>query len=226
MKKITFLVLTFFLCTSFKVGPKNYRTVSPGDVIDVYISEDGPENFDELKNKRLGPSIYVLDTDNDNRLVKAIISKPVDEKKIDYKVEYINLNIQQSQEMTVPSYFTLDSKSIFEIKRYSKYFIIVLVLLFFLALVAYVYKKITESRKRKTVKNEMRNSILKARERKDFEQIYRIRKELKVIFCLSHKEMKDFETTMNRFQYQKTWTDEDFNVVKKQVEKIKNSIGI
>lgn len=227
MKRLI-LILISLLFFGFDVGPRKFQAVDPGDIIEVYVSEEAPEDLGELKNKRLGNKLYVLSVDNDNRLLKVIITKEPKEgeQKDSVAVNYINLQFNPDSSPTVPQYFTLETGNEFKIREYIWYVLPIIVLIILVLAYRFFNPWIRLKIKKRKEKNELREMVLNAQAREDYEKIYKVRKQLKAVFSLSTKEISDFEKVMNSYQYRKDWNGDELDTVVKSVNKLKEAVRI
>lgn len=221
--------ILLILIMSFAAFGEEYELVSlekgeksTGDIVEFSIDNISLSKVRSLKNTRVNKLLYILDSyeKNDTIIIEAIISELKQNEKLDesedtYKI--VGLNYKYSDIKLGQDFAIVDNKiSLAKSKLLYVIFCLLLILIIFIVVRCYLKKK---KNKEDQLKRKKRLNInVMQLNRNHFEFIYRERNELFDLYEVDKKYFKKFEEELNKIQYKKEWTEEEFTSVKNQYE--------
>jgi len=240
--KLQFLLLLFtysfyVIASDGKVFPEGNPLIENGELYDVRIeSELSDKDLESYRNKKINPVMYVMEVvkNSDGRHFKVFIMDPPKqnkpgEKKEDEPIlfEPVGFDYKPVKKQVGAEYFSIDIP--FEIKsesRFAKFMVLgLLVLMLLIPIVFFGNKKyrqkmksVKRKRKLKGRAQELIELAKPAKNRRDHEKIYILKKEFKKLIDLDQTNFESYLSDINLVQYKQHWSDADLAGINSKFE--------
>lgn len=239
MKCCSLLFILFFSFSIFANTVKplgDNRTIVNGEIYNVVLeSELSDEEVEAYQNSKINEIMYLLEYDKNlkPRQLKVFVTDPPQKKQEDENKEEIIFSYQgfqykPEQKIKNPKLFSFQENKTFtdEEIRIASIGLATLVALIIFVILLKVFKKWSQSRaKKRDEKNEiekLKESILLAKTRQEFEKIHRLRKK---IYRFNSEPPKDFEMLLLKIysiQYKSEWSEEELS----ELVQLKNKVDV
>lgn len=213
------------------------KGVTDGEIVTLKVIDSRDlKYFSQYNNKRIGSLIYVINTfEKENEIYfEAIISQMGQKEKPPKLADNFilkGLNYYPSKNKPLMDFITLNIP--IDVKKNMPMWLIIL-LAFILIAFSYWWFSTKSQRRREKLKkiklkaraDELLGLIQKADSKKDYSKIYILRSEITQFLEYDNSEFNKIMKHLDSIQYQKSWPEEDFNLIKKNFKKIKDDIKV
>ena len=245
MKKnslILLLILFYSWATSaaiLRVTPLDKKTITNGDMISVQLSVDEDISWNELLLQNVGEIFYVLKVEGQAQGVadaKVLVVQPKSPeyngimkiKDKEFKVEVSGFESNWIKESPLQEYLKVVTEHDYKQKDITWIVITLLIACFLGIIFRRKFKKIiTRKAKLRRIKQEqitVMNKITSAKTRKDLENIYQLKSEIKKLYTFDIGSFNRFERQMNLIQYKPEWTEDELILAKQSLQNLQNDL--
>lgn len=231
-KILIFMSLTIVSLTCYAnvITPAIESKLSAGEFIWVNIETKKSEvELRKYIDKKINEILYVNAYRNENgkhQFNVFVLNPPKksEKKEVEFEIkgfDYHPLKTSQNPELVVKknSYKLTEKKQ----KNLQLIGISALACVFILIVLILIYKSNTKRKKKKIFKirgKEVLSSLKNINSREELERIYILRKEIIKYLDVDEVAFKKYLNKIDKLQYKKEWSNEEFEEVKKTLEKI------
>ena len=219
------------------IGP---REIVNGEIYTVkIISEKTQEELKAFKNKMINEVMYVMEVHilDEERHFKIFVTDPPKKKKKEILFDMSSFKYSPINKGQNPEFLKIDTPYSLGLEKQTQEIfigtiitILAAIVLWFIRRYLLIKKKLRKKRKAKVRRAEELIELLgNPKTREDFEMIYIERKEITRVLDFNRAPFLKFLNEINKFQYKKTWSEDDLRKVNesfKKLEEFKVSGGI
>lgn len=236
---LLFLISFSSMAASLRLTPLEQNKISNGDLLEVKVFSDVELNWQLLKMQKIGEIFYILDVYPQNKMMsfaKVMVMPPLKNENIEkfkinnveFKVEVVGFETNLTKDQPIQDYIVLDTDYMEKLSYDWKIYLILIIFFGMIITFRNKFKNMWISRKNKKRFQEKQKDLLNllesAKDRKDYEYIYQIKNELTQNFIIDKKSFDEFKMSMNSIQYLPEWNEENLNLAKLSLSKLKNEL--